>query len=93
MKVYELIDSPEKLARGAFARDSKQERVTYDSPQAVAWCIVGGIKRCYLVSEQEETILKLDRLLRSKKMDSFITTFSDHHSFEKVQAILKEADV
>lgn len=44
-KARALIDTPEKLARGVYARDAKGKAVPPYSPDAVCYCVVGAIMR------------------------------------------------
>ena len=40
MKVYELLDSPDKLIVGSFAKAANGDTVSSYSEEAVCWCIV-----------------------------------------------------
>lgn len=60
MKVYELLDSPEKWCQGALAKDAEGRALPHDSEGATAWCLVGACDRCY-PDPQERSIVS-DRL-------------------------------
>ena len=46
MKIYELLDAPEKWTQGAFQRDATGQKCI-DSLAAVAWCLTGAYHKCY----------------------------------------------
>lgn len=47
MKVYELIDSPEKWTKGVYARNACGFSVEPTNPVATCWCAWGALQRCY----------------------------------------------
>lgn len=56
-----LIDSPEKWTRGAFARNSKGEKVEVYDPNATCFCVLGALIRC---ESESVDFLKTARPLR-----------------------------
>lgn len=47
MKVWQLLDSPEKWCRGHLAVDRKGQLTDPESAAARRWCLFGAICRCY----------------------------------------------
>src|SRR5581483_10706949 len=55
-----LFDSPEKWAQGHSAYDSNGNPVSCLSPDAVKWCILGGVgKVCGLDNKDQETLIAI----------------------------------
>lgn len=48
MKVHELLSSPDKWTKGAYARNDAGYAVPATDPEAVSFCLLGAIQRCYL---------------------------------------------
>ncbi len=89
MKAYELLATPDKWTKGAFARDRFGEVVEANSPDAVCFCIHGAMGRCYRgYSEQ------LDQL-RAKLDVAVVMDWHDapERTHEEVLAVLKELDI
>lgn len=47
MKIYELLDSPEKWTQGDYARTKRGRSTDATSRSAVCWCLVGAAEVCY----------------------------------------------
>ena len=75
MNVEELLSSPERWTQGTMARSAGGGRVSPHSGYAVAWCLVGAIKRCY--TDPTPAINKVARSLRDREVvqpDGWIET-------------------
>jgi hypothetical protein len=93
MKTYELLDTPEKWTKGAFARDSKGDPVDPVSPEAVCWCIEGALQKCYPnYDDRWEAVYY--RLLEVRKYGGIIFWQDNpERTYEEVIEVLKLADV
>lgn len=47
MKVYELLSEESKWTKRALARDIKGIEVDVNSVEAVSWCLIGALRKCY----------------------------------------------
>ena len=47
MTVQELLSTPNRWTQGTLARASDGRKVSPEHPEAVAWCLVGAVLRCY----------------------------------------------
>lgn len=47
MKVYELLDTPDKWTQREFALTKKGKETTPHSKYAVCWCLEGAIIKCH----------------------------------------------
>ena len=50
MKIYELLDTPNKWTQGAYQRDSQGRICNAQAGgrgKPVAWCLVGAFQECY----------------------------------------------
>jgi hypothetical protein len=98
MKAYELLSSPEKWTKGAYARDEEGVSISCKSPEAVQFCSLGAIERCY-PNNPFPIMNKLDAVIKSKYGNEErrygLVTFNDapETTYEQVIEVLKEADV
>ncbi len=97
MKAYQLLDSPEKWMQnpGSICSAKESNGLNCDdlSSQAVSWCILGALKRCY-GTDYSGSIKKVLRCL-GKKFSHELAPWNDApgRKWEEVRAVLKEADV
>lgn len=47
MKIYELLDSPEKWTKGYFARNKTGDPTESHDNDACCWCLIGAAMKCY----------------------------------------------
>lgn len=47
MKIYELLDSPEKWTKKYYARDKAGYSTNSCDNYACCWCLVGAAMKCY----------------------------------------------
>lgn len=98
MKAYELLSSPEKWTKGTYARDEEGNSISCKSPEAVQFCALGAIERCY-PNNSCQVACKLDVVIKSKYQNEErrygLVTFNDasETTYEQVIEVLKEADV
>lgn len=100
MKLSELLDKPEKWTKGSSARDKNNKQVHPQEPEAVCWCLEGGL-RCVTngnrwspwVETLRSTIIRLFPNRTDPLGVKIISTFNDHPdtTFEDIQKVIKEA--
>jgi hypothetical protein len=103
MKMHELLDSPEKWTKRAYARDAEQVPTIPGDPRAVCWCVQGARIQCYGSAddqgagpnESEVVRRKLQAAVAAKGGHSRITWWNDAEgrTFGEVRALLLELDV
>jgi hypothetical protein len=93
MKAHELLCDEAKFCRGAMARDTKGLPVSANDKDAVAWCVIGALMKCYvpLAKFTYFTVLKAVR----DKVGPIVnlSLWSDTASFDRIRSVLKELDV
>ena len=92
MKIYNLLNSAKKWIRGEFATSDDGHIVEPDSPDATRWCILGGVVRCYPLSQRSRIRARLYTALYPKSPHS-LGVFNDRATFRQVRARLKKAKV
>jgi hypothetical protein len=96
MKTYELLDSPSKWTKEYVARDANGYPTQPLNEEAVSWCMMGAITKCYSYTDEAMTvtdkIAKSIRELNNLKAER-ISVYNDTHTYEEVIQVLKNADV
>jgi len=99
MKVYELLDTPDKWTQHVSARNALDRAVFADSPDACKWCLTGAAIVCYPdYSERDLVYAKLREAIKLHVgVFSYIpiTLWNDSpvRTYEDVLALVKELDV
>ena len=97
MKAHELINTREKWTTGTLARDKEEQKVEYDSPQAVCWCMWGAICKLYpFIKKNGE--YNYERAQINKKIELATQGLSpgnwnDSSTYEQVFNLLKKLDI
>lgn len=91
MKVYELLDKPEKWTKDVLARDAEGSSVDPNDEYAVCWCAWGAVEKCY-PSEPEN--LAVEELIQEELGDRWVdvTCFNDDNTYEDVINLFKKID-
>ena len=89
MKAWELLNSAETWTKGAYARDVYGDCVTIYSADAVRWCVIGAIAKCY--NPESQLHMKAESLL--SKVVGSPTTWNDASDYQTVYNTLKELDI
>lgn len=91
MKAWELLQQKE-FCKGVGARNSDGHSVNPHSENAVAFCAIGAIARCYVTNVEIDSAIKK---LRNHLGTLWIANWSDEKFREKedVIAVLKELDL
>lgn len=97
MKIRELLSSPDKLAKGSFARDKNGNTCPADSPNAASWCLVGARMRCYgyTTDSTAEEAREIDRKIMEALPEQFasISLFNDNSTYDEVKALVDQLDI
>lgn len=101
MKVKELLADPARWTKASFSRDKWGCPIHPRDEQAICWCIVGGIEKCYPnFEEQKKARKKILRVIEPEidpKNGSLLlkTIFNvnDSATHAELMKILEEADV
>ena len=98
MKVTELLDSPEKWTKGAWARDKEGVNVySGRDPAVTQWCIYGALDYCYRENVRlwSEAMDRLVAALFHLHNTKFIADWQDQPetTWEQVRTLLERADI
>lgn len=98
MKVRELLSDESKWTKGYYARDKYLHLVSYDDPQAVKFCLMGALDKCYDDYDQwKEALDRLITAVSEKTGIPYLTlpAFNDHPDtkFSDIQEVLAQADI
>lgn len=95
MKIYELLDSPDKWCKGNLAVNKSNEPVMEDEKSACKWCLIGALYKCY--SDSTQIVLDTEYLLSKKlRVDiNEIEVWNDdpNTTYEDVIKLCKELDI
>lgn len=89
MKAYELLDSPERWTQFVPARNSAGEVVKAKAPDAVCWCIMGAIVRCYPKGKRN----MFEDFCNKVRCDLSQWNDRPERTWEEVYNLLKEYDI
>jgi len=98
MKAHELLSDASKWTKGAFAKNKDGIRTNYSSRNAVCWCLLGAMDKCYDKSGWEFQFAlfnKLRTVIKTKYNITGVSKFNDapERTFEEVHNLLKELDI
>jgi hypothetical protein len=71
LSVQELLSDPKRHCKGWEAKDSRGNDIDYDSPEAVSWCLVGAVWRCYGIEDNAEVFARLNKALEGLDCASY----------------------
>lgn len=92
MKVKELLSDPSKWCKGSYARTIEGERAYSSfSPDAVSWCILGAIDRCYVDRNNWKEIV--DRLFAETGESPATWNDRPTTTFADVRKLVEKLDV
>jgi hypothetical protein len=93
----ELISDPDHWAKGYFAFDKYNQRISPENKQAVKWCLVGAIRHsepegyANSIAAAQRIVSDLLADLPDASLPGYLGLFNDQHSHEEVLAVLDEA--
>ena len=99
MKISELLSSPEKWTQRSYARDALGGTVQTRSKDAVCWCLVGALLKCYSGDAAFGDVnASLEAAIRRRQTKGTIPTLAswndlEGRTFAEVRAIVEEAGV
>lgn len=97
MKVYELLDKPEKWCQGHMAEDHFGKIINADSSLACRWCLVGAICRCYPIDtgmeKLKDIVNKLDKVSELPLISVGIWNDQAERTYDEVVALCRELDI
>ena len=92
MKIQELLSDESKWTKGVLSLDKDGNEIDLNSLDAVSWCEVGAIYRCY--SLDSSSILKRVSEYLHSKFNTDIVTFNNFNAtFADIQRMNKELDI
>lgn len=96
MKMHELLASPEKWTKGAYAMDASGLHVPERHPDARRWCLLGAANYCYgLASVAVEMRIRDALLAGSGDKATGIASWNDapDRTFDDVRKLLLDLDI
>jgi hypothetical protein len=100
MKIKELLVSEDKWARKGFAFDKDDRMVFGASPDAVKWCLLGAVGKCYQGAEGEAVRELLTAELTTKDtpehdLPGSISQWNDNPktTFADVRKLVEKLDI
>ena len=104
MKAKELLSRREAWTTGIIARDAQGHGVKAISQEAVSWCLIGALVKCYSGNTAEaysQALEKVDRLAAIRvnlvynelERGMYAVAANESLPYEEVLALLNEADV
>lgn len=91
MKMYELLDSPEKWVKYHSAVTADGSPIVATDTEASRWCVLGALHRCYPVCNSDARSKLLDRFAIMSRLTSW--NDAPERKYEDVITLLKELDV
>lgn len=93
MKAYELLSDESRWAKKSYAYEFEGGPCDPKSGNAVAWCVLGAIERCYYDGVRNGVYA--DVINKVRKRVGPISAWNDarERKYEEVVAVLKELDV
>ncbi len=74
----ELLINPKRWTKGPFARDADGKTCDPRSDQAVSWCLVGALLRCYPSSEDPVAFYRaVDKVIAKLPKGRFPAEWND----------------
>ena len=104
MKAKELLSRREAWTTGIIARDVLGHGVEATSQEAVSWCLIGALVKCYSGNKTEayyQALEKVDRfaairvnlIYNELERGMYAIAANESLPYEEVLALLNEADV
>lgn len=90
MKIYELLDSPEKWCQHYSSLDADGNLIRSTSTVAVKWCLIGAIHKCY---RDADDVSRVGRTLFRRI--GYVSVWNDEPSrtHAEVLALTRELDI
>jgi hypothetical protein len=94
MKIQELLDLPDKWTTGSRARNDRDLFVEPGSEEAVKWCLMGALDKCYPLNGHARARMAIEHELFKWGWKS-IEAFNDSclTTFEQLREVIIAANV
>lgn len=94
MKIRELLSDESKWTKGFYARNAHGAIRPSKSEEAVSWCILGAIEKCYGGKKADGVFLRIEAAYPSK-LYSCVDDWNDSKKtkFEDVKRLVVELDI
>jgi len=89
MKIRELLTDESKWTKRFYAVDSNGEPLPPRSENAVSWCILGAINKCYTTEEFVDLYLKMALHLGVASLVSW----NERATFQDVRTLVESLDI
>lgn len=99
MKLQELFARRGSWCKYSYAVDKSGGSVETYSPDAVKFCLAGGVKHCYPPNKQPAIMNKIAKKIdpdfkkNSQDAEDILTTFNDSTTVTKVRKLCQELDI
>ncbi len=93
MKIYELLDSPDKWTQGAFANDERGVSVGPNDKLASRWCMAGALDKCYPREGREEAAKKLREFADEAGISIALWNDAPDRTYAEVLELCRRLDV
>lgn len=93
MKVKELLSDKSKWTQKTLARNKEGIAVSYLSPTAFSFCLVGAVEKCYSLEDKQKAYKVLSRIVERTRFDPAYWNDSPGRTFEEVKALVEELDI
>lgn len=101
MKVKELLDSPDKWTKGAFARTVTGDQRFPNNKHASCWCLYGAILKCCENQDSNEVYSKVSDYIQNTlgihtpPCINALVSFNDREetTFEDIKQLITELDI
>ena len=93
MKAHELLADRSKWTQGCSARNRFEGFVPPSSSDAVSWCAIGALARCYGPTWTIEVYPKVQEVLAKLYPGKCLDEVNDRKGYKAVMRVLREADV
>lgn len=89
MKISELFSQPAAWTTGTMARNAEGMAVGSTHSEAVCWCLMGAVMKCYRIEERGRVFDKI----RKRVEPSSISQYNDVQGYENVVNLVKELGI
>lgn len=96
MKVKELLKTKKKWCQGSFAYDKNGDIVNPRNKNAVCWCLVGAVQKCYPglknKNQRQKIYKKIEKEIESYDTRS-IPNVNDDVDFKFIKKLIDKLDI
>ena len=89
MKIKELFSSHHRWTKNALAKNNSGERTDPLDSDAVRFCLLGAVEKCYPSESKRVNICEKIK----NEIKAVIPEFNDSHSFKEIKALVEKLDI